>query len=115
MLEQAERQCSILAYGDLKRLDLAIGLANEPRLLLMDEPAAGMAPADRIKLMALTADIVRQRNIGVLFTEHDMDIVFKHADALIVFNRGQIVASGNPAEVRKNPDVQRLYLGSKAH
>jgi len=111
---QADRPCSILAYGDLKRLDLAVGLANEPRVLLMDEPAAGMAPADRLKLMALTVKIVRQRNIGVLFTEHDMDIVFRFADALIVFDRGKIIASGVPAEVRKDPNVQRIYLGSKA-
>ena len=73
-----------------------------------------MAPADRLKLMALTVKIVRQRNIGVLFTEHDMDIVFRFADALIVFDRGKIIASGVPAEVRKDPNVQRIYLGSKA-
>jgi branched-chain amino acid transport system ATP-binding protein len=114
LIEHAERPCAVLAYGDLKRLDLAIGLANEPRLLLMDEPAAGMAPSDRLKLMALTADIVRERNIGVLFTEHDMDVVFKHASSLIVFNKGEIIASGDPAVVRKDANVQKLYLGSKA-
>lgn len=114
LLEQAIRPCAVLAYGDLKRLDLAIGLANEPRLLLMDEPAAGMAPSDRQKLMTLTADIVRERNIGVIFTEHDMDVVFKHANSLIVFNKGEIVASGDPASVRMDAKVRKLYLGSKA-
>lgn len=114
LFEHADRPCAVLAYGDLKRLDLAIGLANEPRLLLMDEPAAGMVPSDRLKLMALTADIVRERNIGVLFTEHDMDVVFKHASSLIVFNKGAIIASGDPAAVRKDANVQKLYLGSKA-
>ena len=65
--------------------------------------------------MALTAEIVRERNIGVLFTEHDMDVVFKHANSLIVFNLGRMIASGEPSIVRKNADVQRLYLGSRAH
>jgi branched-chain amino acid transport system ATP-binding protein len=75
MAEQAKRACSILAYGDLKRVELAVALGNEPRLLLMDEPTAGTAPRERIELMQLTADIVRERNISVLFTEHDMDFV----------------------------------------
>lgn len=114
LLDQESRPCGMLAYGDLKRLDLAMGLANDPQLLLMDEPAAGMAPADRHRLMTLTADIVRERNIGVLFTEHDMDIVFKHASSLIVFNKGEIIASGDPATVRADGRVQELYLGSKA-
>ena len=113
MSEQAERSCSVLAYGDLKRLELAVALANAPKLLLMDEPTAGMAPKERIELMALTADIVRSDQIGVLFTEHDMDVVFRHANRMIVLNRGQLIASGVPAEVRGNPEVQRIYLGSR--
>ena len=113
MLEQAERPCSILAYGDLKRVELAVALANEPRLLLMDEPTAGMAPQERIALMALTAEIVRERGIAVLFTEHDMDVVFAHADRLIVLNRGRLIAAGTPAEVRGNAQVQQVYLGSR--
>ena len=88
-------------------------LANEPRLLLMDEPTAGMAPQERIALMALTAEIVRERGIAVLFTEHDMDVVFAHADRLIVLNRGRLIAAGTPAEVRGNAQVQQVYLGSR--
>src|SRR4029077_8129963 len=72
----AERACGELAYGDLKRLELAVALAHRPRLLLMDEPTAGMAPRERIDLMRLTARIAREQSIGVLFTEHDMDVVF---------------------------------------
>jgi branched-chain amino acid transport system ATP-binding protein len=113
MEAQAERACSVLAYGDLKRVELAVALANEPRLLLMDEPTAGMAPKERIALMALTAEIVRERRIAVLFTEHDMDVVFAHADRIIVLNRGRLIAAGRPAEVRASAEVQQVYLGSR--
>ena len=113
MRAQAERPCSVLAYGDLKRLELAVALANKPRLLLMDEPTAGMAPKERIELMALAADIVKSDNIGVLFTEHDMDVVFTHASRMIVLNRGQLIAEGKPQDVRANEEVQRIYLGSR--
>ena len=113
MKPQAERPCSVLAYGDLKRLELAVAMANRPRLLLMDEPTAGMAPKERIELMALAADIVKTDHIGVLFTEHDMDVVFAHATRMIVLNRGQLIAQGAPQDVRANPEVQRIYLGSR--
>jgi branched-chain amino acid transport system ATP-binding protein len=111
MLSQAERPSAELAYGDLKRLELAMALANEPRLLLMDEPTAGMSPRDRVELMALTARIAREKNLGVLFTEHDMDVVFRHADRILVLSRGQLIAEGRPDEVRRNPEVQAVYLG----
>ena len=107
----AERPCGELAYGDLKRLELAIALANQPKLLLMDEPTAGMAPRERIELMRLTARIAREQSIGVLFTEHDMDVVFEHADRILVLNRGTLIAEGSPEEVRRNPDVRAIYLG----
>jgi branched-chain amino acid transport system ATP-binding protein len=112
MAEQAWRPCGILAYGDLKRVELAVALANEPRLLLMDEPTAGMAARERAALMALTAEIVRERRIGVLFTEHDMDVVFGHADRVIVLDRGRIIAAGSPAAVRGDAAVRDVYLGS---
>ncbi|ABD06369.1 ABC transporter related [Rhodopseudomonas palustris HaA2] len=111
MQEQAERPCGELAYGDLKRLELAVALANQPRLLLMDEPTAGMAPKERVELMRLTAGIARDKDIGVLFTEHDMDVVFEHADEVMVLNRGQLVARGTPQQVRNDPHVQAIYLG----
>ncbi|WP_319774394.1 ABC transporter ATP-binding protein [Breoghania sp.] len=111
MADQSERACAILAYGDLKRLELAIALAHDPTLLLMDEPTAGMAPRERIALMQLTADIVRERRISVLFTEHDMDVVFAHAHHIMVLNRGELIADGTAAEVRSNARVQEVYLG----
>ena len=107
----AERPCGELAYGDLKRLELAVALANQPKLLLMDEPTAGMAPRERIELMRLTARIAREQSIGVLFTEHDMDVVFEHADRIIVLNRGTLIAEGSPEQVRGNPQVRAVYLG----
>ncbi len=109
--DQRDRACGVLAYGDLKRVELAVALANKPRLLLMDEPTAGMGPAERQSLMELTKDIVRTRNIGVLFTEHDMDVVFNHADRIIVLNRGELVAEGTPDEVQANEKVKEIYLG----
>ena len=111
MQDQAERACAVLAYGDLKRLELAIALAHNPKLLLMDEPTAGMAPKERIALMQLTADIVEQRNISALFTEHDMDVVFAHAHRVMVLNRGEIIANGSVEAVRNNEQVQEVYLG----
>ena len=107
----AGRPCGELAYGDLKRLELAIALANQPKLLLMDEPTAGMAPRERIELMRLTAQIAREKSIGVLFTEHDMDVVFEHADRILVLNRGSLIAEGSPEQVRGNPQVRAIYLG----
>jgi branched-chain amino acid transport system ATP-binding protein len=112
MLGQAERACAVLAYGDLKRLELAIALAGAPRLLLMDEPTAGMAPGERANLMQLAAGIARAKAIAVLFTEHDMDVVFGHADRVMVLDRGRTIAEGTVAEVRANPKVQAVYLGA---
>ena len=114
MQSQAGRPCSILAYGDLKRLELAIALANQPKLLLMDEPTAGMGPRERVELMGLTASLVKAQGIAVLFTEHDMDVVFKHADRLMVLDRGRLIAEGSPPEVRGNREVQAIYLGSRS-
>jgi branched-chain amino acid transport system ATP-binding protein len=110
--EQADRACGELAYGDVKRLELAMALANQPRLLLMDEPTAGMAPRERIALMALTASIARARRLAVLFTEHDMDVVFAHADRIVVLDRGALIAEGRPAEVRADAKVRAVYLGA---
>jgi branched-chain amino acid transport system ATP-binding protein len=114
MRDQAARACGVLAYGDLKRVELAVALANEPRLLLMDEPTAGMAPSERIALMDLAAQIAKSRSIAVLFTEHDMDVVFAHATRVIVLDRGKLIAGGTADEVRANPQVQAVYLGSGA-
>jgi len=100
-----------LAYGDLKRLELAIALANQPKLLLMDEPTAGMAPRERIELMRLTAGIARQHSIGVLFHRARHGCGVRARDRILVLNRGTLIAEGSPEEVRRNPQVRAIYLG----
>jgi len=112
MAAQADRPCSELAYGDVKRVELAMGLANEPKLLLMDEPTAGMAPQERNDLMALTKRLVVDRNMAVLFTEHSMDVVFAYADRVIVLARGKLIAEGDGNHVRNHPKVQEVYFGT---
>jgi branched-chain amino acid transport system ATP-binding protein len=112
MAAQADRPCSVLAYGDVKRVELAIALANAPKLLLMDEPTAGMAPKERNELMALTKRLVQERGTAVLFTEHSMDVVFAYADRMLVLARGRVIAQGRPAEIRDHPKVQEVYFGT---
>ena len=112
MKSQADRPCSELAYGDVKRVELAMGLANDPKLLLMDEPTAGMAPKERNDLMALTKRLVVERRMSVLFTEHSMDVVFAHADRMIVLARGRLIAEGSAQMIRNHPKVQEVYFGS---
>ncbi|MCT9811373.1 ABC transporter ATP-binding protein [Acidovorax sp. Be4] len=112
MAAQAERPCSALAYGDVKRVELAMALAHAPQLLLMDEPTAGMAPAERVALMTLTKQLARERQMGVLFTEHSMDVVFGQADRVLVLVRGRLLAEGRPEDIQRNARVQQAYLGS---
>lgn len=110
----ADRPAGELAYGDVKRLELALALGNAPRLLLMDEPTAGMARAERADLMRLARGIARARAIGVLFTEHDMEAVFGHADRILVLDRGALIAAGTPDAIRRDPKVRAVYLGEEA-
>jgi branched-chain amino acid transport system ATP-binding protein len=112
MADAADRPCSELAYGDVKRVELAIALANDPRLLLMDEPTAGMAPRERNELIALVKQLVEKRQMSVLFTEHSMDVVFAFADRIIVLARGKLIADGNASAIRQNPQVQEVYFGT---
>ena len=88
-------------------------LAHKPRLLLMDEPTAGMAPRERNELMALARRLAREQAIGVLFTEHSMDVVFAHADRIIVLARGELIAEGPPAAVRDDARVREVYFGGE--
>jgi len=110
----AGRACGTLAYGDLKRVEIAIALSTTPRLLLMDEPTAGTAPAERDTMMRDVVAMVRAQGIATVFTEHDVDVVFAHADRIIVLDYGRIIADGPPAAIRADNRVREVYLGVDA-
>src|SRR6202030_526482 len=112
MEEAADRPSRELAYGDVKRVELAIALANDPKLLLMDEPTAGMGPRERNDLIALVKQLVVERGVSVLFTEHSMDVVFAYADRILVMARGRIIADGDAKTIRADPLVREVYFGS---
>jgi branched-chain amino acid transport system ATP-binding protein len=113
-LELAATHCATLAYGTAKRVELALALAGAPQLLLMDEPTAGLAQGARAALMRLASDVALRDRIAVLFTEHDMDVVFGFADRVIVLDRGRIIAEGTPDAIRADARVRAVYLGSAA-
>lgn len=107
---RAETPARALDHGDRKRLDLALALATAPRLLLLDEPTAGMASGERAALYRLVSRLAAD-GVAVLFTEHDMDAVFAHADRIAVLHQGRLIAEGLPAAIRANAEVQAAYLG----
>ena len=109
--DKADAIAGTLSYGDRKRVELAISLASAPRLLLMDEPTAGMAAAEREALMAAAVEACRQRGASILFTEHDMGVVFRHADRVLVLSAGRLIADGVPDEIRASQAVREVYLG----
>jgi branched-chain amino acid transport system ATP-binding protein len=108
---ERRRKAGTLSHGDQKKLELAVALANDPRLLLLDEPTAGMAAAERLEAIRTVHRIAKQLGVTVLFTEHDMQVVFSVADRISVLHQGAIVAEGTPDEVRRSPRVQQVYLG----
>ncbi len=111
-LEQRHTQIAgSLAYGDRKRLEFAMMLALRPTLLMLDEPTAGMSPADRSASARTIQRVAAERGVSVLLTEHDMDIVFELADRVTVLNYGEVIASGSPEDVRVSPEVRQIYLG----
>ncbi|MGO3743119.1 ABC transporter ATP-binding protein [Kerstersia sp.] len=112
LAEQAARPAGVLTYGDVKRLELALALAHAPRLLLMDEPAAGMNSAERHALMDLVRALVEQHQLAVLFTEHSLDVVFRHASRVAVLAQGRLIALDSPAAIAADPQVRRAYLGN---
>jgi branched-chain amino acid transport system ATP-binding protein len=114
LIGQAHVSAGVLAYGDRKRLELLMCLALQPTLLLLDEPMAGMSPADRSAAVKLIGDIARERHMSVLLTEHDMNVVFALATRITVLHHGEILVSGTPEEVRASPRVREVYLGQEA-
>ncbi|HSC23112.1 MAG TPA: ABC transporter ATP-binding protein [Casimicrobiaceae bacterium] len=106
-----DTHCAALAYGDAKRVELALALAGKPRVLLLDEPTAGMNARARRELMQVVVDLARDDDVALLFTEHDMDIVFGFARRVVVLDRGSVIADGSPQSVRGDPRVRAAYLG----
>lgn len=100
-----------LAYGDRKRLELGMALAQEPTILFLDEPTAGMAKADRQASVDLIRRVAHRHGLSLLLTEHDMDVVFGLATRLTVLHQGIVIASGDPDSVRNDPHVREVYLG----
>jgi ABC-type branched-subunit amino acid transport system ATPase component len=114
LYEQRDALAGSLSQGQRKRLELAMVLALTPRVLLLDEPTAGMGVAERGAIMALVMEAVWRRGLTMVFCEHDMESVFAHAGRVVVMDRGKIVADGTPQQVRTDPEVQRIYLGGQA-
>ena len=113
LLDEQEKLAGVLSQGDQKRLELAIALTNHPRVLMLDEPTAGMAAKDRIQSINLIRRIAQDVGLTVLFTEHDMDVVFSVADSITVMHKGRILTEGTPQEIRLNEEVQKVYLGEQ--
>jgi len=107
----ADLPCSSLSYGDQKALEIAIALSSKPELLLLDEPTAGMSPEETRATVQLIENLAGQEGLTILFTEHDIDVVFHIAQKIVVMYQGKTIAEGLPEEVRKNPEVQKAYLG----
>lgn len=111
---KAEVPCGLLSVADIRRLELAMALANRPRLLLLDEPAAGLGVEERRELISLIQEVRRGGDLTIVFIEHDMDVVFAIAERIVVMHHGKVLADGRPDAVRENAAVQRVYLGEDA-
>lgn len=115
LADQANRVGDSISHGDKKRLELAITLGTEPEILLLDEPTCGMSPEETEATMNLISQLSSQRGITILFTEHDMSVVFGIAKRISVLHQGSLIADGPPQEVRSSAEVQRVYLGETHH
>lgn len=113
LAEAAEQEARVLSHGDQRALEVALALATGPRLLLLDEPTAGMSPWETERTVKLVKDLARTHHLTVLFCEHDMQVVFSISDRITVMHQGRVIAEGLPDEVRGNEDVIRVYLGDQ--
>ncbi|MSQ59702.1 MAG: ABC transporter ATP-binding protein [Betaproteobacteria bacterium] len=113
LAKRAETLSRNLSHGDQKLLDIALALALQPQVLLLDEPTAGMGPEERWQMMDTVKDLWKREKITVIFIEHDMDIVFKVAQSVRVLSYGAVLAQGTPDEIRNHPEVIKAYLGTE--
>lgn len=109
--KQTSKRVSELPLGDLKRLDVAIALAGRPKLLLLDEPLAGLSRAERREMVAFIRELLRKEGVTLLFTEHDTEAVLHLADRITVLHQGRVLAEGSPEEIRQNAEVRAAFLG----
>jgi branched-chain amino acid transport system ATP-binding protein len=114
LAREADAVAGTLAYGNQKQLELGIALASDPAVLLLDEPTAGMSAGETHETMRLLQRIAAERSLTLLFTEHDMAVVFGVAEKIAVLHQGRLIAQGTPAEMRADPEVRRVYLGQHA-
>lgn len=115
LAEQAHKLASTLSHGDQKRLELALALASQPQVLLLDEPTAGMAVKEKPPIVELVNQVVKDKGLTVIMIEHDMDVVFSVAEKITVMHQGKVIAEGEPQAIRANEQVQAVYLGGEAH
>lgn len=114
-LNDLKRQVAAsLSQGDLKRVDIALALASRPRLLLLDEPLAGLSRTERAQMVGFIRELLRSLGTTLLFTEHDTEAVLKLAERIMVLHRGSVLAEGTPDEIRSHPQVQEAFLGREA-
>ena len=113
LIEKERRIVGSLSHGDQKILEIAIALGNEPELLILDEPTAGMSPEETFATIDLILQLARTRGLTILFCEHDMDIVFSISRSIMVMHQGRTLLQAEPEEVRHNPEVQIAYLGGE--
>jgi branched-chain amino acid transport system ATP-binding protein len=111
LLARAAEPASTLPHGDQRLLEIAMAVAQEPALLLLDEPTQGLSPEDTVATVAVVRQVARRQKLTILLVEHDMDVVFDLADRISVLHFGQLIAEGTPDQIRANPDVQLAYLG----
>ena len=113
LMDRQGVKAGLLAHGDQKRLEIGIALAVKPALLLLDEPTQGMSPKETVETTELIQKLVKERGLTLIFVEHDMNVVFGISDNIWVLHQGKIIFSGKPDEVRKNDEVQKIYLGEE--
>lgn len=113
LLEMKDVSGGLLSHGDKKKLEIAMILANQSTVVLLDEPTAGMAPEEKLSAMVLIKELADKENLTLLFTEHDMSVVFSWAERIAVMVFGKIIADGTPEEIKGNPDVRKVYLGER--
>lgn len=109
--QNAHNLCAALARGDQKKLDITMALAIGSRILILDEPVAGSSPEETLQITSLLSKLVNQFGMTIVFSEHDLDVVFGIATTIIVMHEGRIIACDTPQEIRKNRKVQKVYLG----